>query len=541
MVIVVLMSIFLGIQGYLGIRNINQMQQVSEDIFSQSLQGVVEFQKIQNEFNEFQNKYLADLIQDEKQAPIYFNTLQNLMEGKLFTLKKVYPFPELFRDIEVGMARIGEIVRQPVNSIENYRQVEREIMAIKSITLEMNGKVMNSTIKSMSLGNNLSNTSRRNTLLILFSGALLSTLIGLLIASFIASPLKMVGSTANALAAGDLSKDITAIGSIQVGRVVESLNIAIRSLRNLVIDINEQSQILYNASQELKFASFESGRSAADVAKVMEELAKAATEEGNQLNQAVKTVSYLAGLVHQVSTEVKSITMNSEEVATSAKAGKTVTGDIAQEIVKIYDSTKKVMGVINELNHTSEEIGETTSIIQGIAEQTTLLALNASIEAARAGESGKGFAVVATETGKLAEQSKQAAQLITDSVEKIKTRTKLAVQTINSSMETVESGKKLTAEATITFEKIFERLNSMLSRIESVALSARQMADNSEDVMTSVNSIAALRQESMAITEEVSATAEEQSASAEEVTALADNLESVAAQLKKSVSTFKVS
>jgi methyl-accepting chemotaxis protein len=130
-----------------------------------------------------------------------------------------------------------------------------------------------------------------------------------------------------------------------------------------------------------------------------------------------------------------------------------------------------------------------TTVIQGIAEQTTLLALNAAIEAARAGEYGRGFAVVAAETGKLADQSKQAAQLINNLIDQMKQRFKHAVQSMTNGIKVVESGKNLAVKATITFENIFSKLGNILPRIDSVALSAKKMAESNEGVITAITNI----------------------------------------------------
>lgn len=188
--------------------------------------------------------------------------------------------------------------------------------------------------------------------------------------------------------------------------------------------------------------------------------------------------------------------------------------------------------LIDGLNKTSDKIGEITEVIGGIAEQTTLLALNAAIEAARAGEHGKGFTVVAEETGKLAEQSKQAASMIVELVNQMQSRTQSTVMAMGQELMKVKTGHNLTSETIGTFNEIFRALMANLTQIESVAKSAKQMADSNEHVISAIHNIAAITEESMASTEEVSATSEEQSASVEEVTALAENLSQIADNLK---------
>ncbi|HBE79230.1 MAG TPA: hypothetical protein DDW65_15875, partial [Firmicutes bacterium] len=212
----------------------------------------------------------------------------------------------------------------------------------------------------------------------------------------------------------------------------------------------------------------------------------------------------------------------------------------ADEIQELYISTKQIDEVISELSKATDEINKMISVINGIAEQTSLLALNASIEAARAGEHGKGFAVVALETGKLAEQSKEATKLINNLTANIKGRMDQAVQAMQKGITRAENGKNLTSQTAGTFETITQSLNDNLVQIDTVAQSTRMMAEHNSRVMEKITDIAAISDESLSSTEEVSATTEEQSASAQQVAALAENLNHIANNLQQAVAVFEL-
>jgi methyl-accepting chemotaxis protein len=269
-------------------------------------------------------------------------------------------------------------------------------------------------------------------------------------------------------------------------------------------------------------------------------LAKASSEQATQVTNVVSSIELLSKLVTKVSTDTENIAITSEHVAQTAIVGQKATNDIAEEINKLYNSTKEVAKVINDLSETSGEISEITSVIHGIAEQTTLLALNASIEAARAGEHGKGFGVVANETGKLAEQSKQAAGLIADLVNQMRIRTEQAVHVMSDSTERSELGKNLASEATVTFGEIFDTLKKMLEDIGAVAKTAKQMAESNQGVTSAISAIAAISEQSSASAQEVSVTTEEQSASVEKLSALAEGMSQIADNLKQSVAVFNL-
>ena len=188
----------------------------------------------------------------------------------------------------------------------------------------------------------------------------------------------------------------------------------------------------------------------------------------------------------------------------------------------------------------SEEIEGITSIIEGIAEQTSLLALNASIEAARAGEEGKGFAVVAREVAKLAERSKQSARSISELVAEMKAHTDQTVQVMQQGITRAETSKTLAEKAVIAFEKINQTLMNTITEINLIVKSAEQMAALNEKSTDAISAISAISEQNLASTEEVSAITEEQSASMKHVTTLADNLRKIAGNLKQAVEMFKL-
>ncbi len=528
---------FIFLEGYLGLGVISQMQQVSNRVFNNSVDGLKTVNEAREELTKYRKEYLTQLAGVDQKKIVSTNMLFNQLLGLLPLLSRVDS--EQSSVIYNEVQSLKEYFETPA-SIQKYDEFEQKITLINIALKSIEETILNSATESMQFGNTFSVESTNTTILLLLVSLVFSILLSLIITASISNPLKSIVNAAKSLATGDLSENLRAHGCQEVTEVVKGLNEAIAGLRRLVGGINEQARLLINASKELQDASNDSGRSAAEVARAMEELARASSEQANQINQTVNIVTELGDLVRQVSTDTENIATVSEKVADSARLGQKVTGDVANEINELYLSTKEVAEVIEELNRTSGEISEITSVIGGIAEQTTLLALNASIEAARAGLQGKGFSVVAKETGKLAEQSKQAAQMIAELIVQMKTKTGHAVEIIQKGISRVEAGRNLTSEAAVTFENIFKQLRDMLNRIGQVAHSARQMAEKNENVINAITGIATISEQSMASTQEVSATAEEQSAAAQQVSSLAGNLASIADKLKESVAVFEI-
>jgi methyl-accepting chemotaxis protein len=537
LIIVILMTAFLALEGFLGVNSIDTMEQVTRKIFSKSMSGIAGTNEFANNSNRLQLSYISDLLNNTSYTRGLYTEIESTFTTDLATLQDDYP--EDSETLKQELTTIKRIIWQPA-SRENYKRIEASLGNVRMAIIAITNKMVSNSAESMHIGAQFSTSARVNTIVILIIGVLAATLIAFCIDLFIARPLKTIKDSAKALAQGDLTKTIHAEGSIEVSNVIESLNKAILALRDLVRGINEQASMLNSAGQELRTASNETGRSAVEVARAMEDLSRGSAEQTDQITQAVAHINVLTDLVRQVSAEMRDVSLNSENVARSAQLGQKAAADVSREILKLYQTTKEVTEAILQLNNASVEIGEITMVIQNIAEQTGLLALNAAIEAARAGEHGKGFGVVATETGKLAEQSKQSAIHINDLIHQMKIRTEHAVSTMTGGMKIVESGKELATKATVTFGSIFEGLEHILTQINTVAVSARSMGESNEQVIAAVTNIAALSEESMASTEEVSATAEEQSASVEEVSSLAENLAEIAKNLHGAVDVFEI-
>ena len=538
LVIIGILIIFSSIQGIVSYNIINALNTNSTVIFDKSMHLITTFKDLQSDFTEFQISYNKDVANSSNFGRSLFrNTFLPGITSKIDYINSIDP--EAIAFMEKELAAIKKIVARPINA-ENSTELERKVFDIKTILKDQTDKALTSAYQLIVDQKNFSNFATSLTLILLAVGAILSILAGFYITQLIVQPLNSIKSAAKALAIGNLTNDISTEGSIEIALVVQDLNKAIKSLRGLVKGINEDSQTLNLASQELKNASNDTGKSAAGVARTMVELARVASEQACQTNEAVDNINNLAELVRQVSNEVGTIASESKHIANSAKIGQNTTKDVAAEIVKIYNMTKDVTRIIEELNQSSVEISSITVVIQNIAEQTTLLALNAAIEAARAGEYGRGFSVVATETGILAEKTKQAAVNIGNLITTMRQRSTHVVQSMNEGMQVVESGKNRAVSATVTFENIFNKLDNILNRIDLVAISAHKMADQNENMIEIFNNIATFSEESMASTQEVSATAEEQSASVEEVNALAENLAALSDKLNQSVAQFRI-
>jgi len=205
----------------------------------------------------------------------------------------------------------------------------------------------------------------------------------------------------------------------------------------------------------------------------------------NELKGKISSISEdLAGLTEETSISIEEVDANANVIRSSihsnvesvkkiqsfALLGNEKVEQLEEQMTFISGNTEKMVNLIGDLKVSSNEIIDIIEMVKKIAEQTNLLALNASIEAARAGDAGKGFAVVAQEVRKLAEQSKQSVEQITELVSKSTSLTDQAVGTIDEVRESVSLGMKGSKESQMKFMKILTSIednNEHISRVET--------------------------------------------------------------------------
>ncbi len=311
------------------------------------------------------------------------------------------------------------------------------------------------------------------------------------------------------LADGDLTVEATVTEDI-TGTIADSFNYAIEELRKLVATVNETSIMVDSAAKQTE--------------NTAAHMAKAAENQAREINAATESVVSMAKSIEEVSGNAErssDVARHSVEVA--HKGGEAVRRTIdGMNAIRetIQDTSKR----IKRLGESSQEIGNIVELINDIAEQTNILALNASIQASMAGEAGRGFAVVADEVQRLAERSTNATKQIEVLVRTIQADTNEAVVSMERSTTDVVGGALLAENAGAALDEIEQVSNQIASLVQNISGSARQQAGSAADVTRRTTRL-----------REIS----EQTGKATTATAAAiSKLSELASQLRKTVAGF---
>jgi twitching motility protein PilJ len=313
------------------------------------------------------------------------------------------------------------------------------------------------------------------------------------------------------LAEGDLTVRATVTEDI-TGAIADSINFAIEALRSLVTTINETAVQVAAAAQETQATAMH--------------LAEAAEHQAQQITSASAAINEIAVSIDEVSkNSAESADVAQRSVQIAAKGAEVVRQTI-QGMDSIRDQIQETSKRIKRLGESSQEIGSIVELINDIAEQTNILALNAAIQAASAGEAGRGFAVVADEVQRLAERASNATKRIETLVQTIQADTNEAVSSMEQTTAEVVAGARLAEDAGLALGEIETVSNDLADLIQNISEAARQQSAAATNISATMN----------VIQEITSQTSMGASQTAESI----GNLAQLAADLRRSVADFKL-
>lgn len=313
------------------------------------------------------------------------------------------------------------------------------------------------------------------------------------------------------LADGDLTVAAT-VSEDFTGAIADSINFAIDQMRALVSGINTTAVQVSSAAQETQATAIH--------------LAEASEHQAQEIAGASAAVNEMAVSIDQVSTNAaESAAVAERSVAIANKGNEVVQSTIAgMDTIReqIQDTSKR----IKRLGESSQEIGDIVSLINDIADQTNILALNAAIQAAMAGDAGRGFAVVADEVQRLAERSSAATKQIESLVKTIQHDTNAAVISMEQTTTEVVKGARLAQNAGVALEEIENVSKSLADLIQNISNAARQQAASAGHISNTMNVIQEITSQTSAGT----------NATASSIGTLAE----LAIRMRESVAGFKL-
>ncbi|GMA60066.1 methyl-accepting chemotaxis protein [Alicyclobacillus fastidiosus] len=361
----------------------------------------------------------------------------------------------------------------------------------------------------------------------------------ILFANRLARPIKQMAAQVDQVAQGNLTVEpLKFRNRDEVGRLAQGFNLMTISLREVISKVSLMSEQVAASSEQLSASAEENSKATEQVTSTMQEVAIGAENQVNSVEESVNTIEDLTLGMNVVAKNSKELSQSAAQAAQAAASGNQAIHKVVQQMNSIEAAMAKLADVVSVLGERSTEIGHIVEVITAISNQTNLLSLNAAIEAARAGESGRGFAIVAAEVRKLAEQSSNAAQRISEIIGGIQVDTNLAIESMEAAKQEVTSGLDTVGTAGKSFEGIRSVVDHVANQIKEVSASASKMLEGTENLQKSIHDVSNVTVNTTTGVETVSAATEEQLASMQEIAASANSLSQMAEELQQVLTRF---
>lgn len=331
-----------------------------------------------------------------------------------------------------------------------------------------------------------------------------AAIVSLLLGKRVVMPLKKIQNFALQISEGDLTKDIDVNRNNELGAVAKNLNAARGQINKLIQEITRVSQNIAGVIEEFDQAFAKMNESIGEVDLAVEGIAQNITTQANSTMDATNEVSAIAEGIDNTSKEVTDLSENSDTMRKLSEDCSNKLTELVQANTKTKEDVNHMHEQAEATNTAAENIRKAASLIDEIAEQTNLLALNASIEAARAGESGKGFAVVATEIGQLANQSAEAVDEISKTIDDLLDNSSKSLTIMDTVNNTVEYQVDVLNSTQSIFEHLHQNLNRCMESITTIGTMTDEIEHQRQSITDVLDTLNSLAQDNAASSEETS-------------------------------------
>lgn len=554
----ILVSLFIGIVGFIGISDMNSINNNAVQMHDYNLESVKQVSLIQQNLSNIRydilkiayqrnlNNQDAALEKEITELASENDTIIANYEKSLLSSEEKPTFAKLKNDIN-AYKTVYEAVIKAANE-KNYTEAE----AAFSKLLPLKTNVYTDLSNSMKINTSQADSSYKENGLIykssiykiaalIFSGILIAIILGIFISMFISKQLNKILKLAEVMVDGDLTYSINIDTKDEIGNLAKALNKAGENIRKLIAEI-------VNSASDISASSEEFSATVEEVSSKMEVVDESTKQISKGAEDLSATIEEVNASAEEISANTNGLSERAVNAVTSVNDIKTRAFDIREKAEKelekgteLYNEKQSHILKAIEDAKVVDEVKIMADSIGSIAEQTNLLALNAAIEAARAGEQGKGFAVVADEVRTLAEQSAKAVSDIQNMVVQVQA----AVTGLSDSgqevlqylVTNVQPNYQFLKSIGVQYGKDSEFVGSI---IEDISSSSKQMNEVVEQVSSALQNVSSTAEESASSSGEILSSINEITLAVNDIAKSAQSQAELAQKLTDMVQKFKI-
>ncbi|MEK4437572.1 methyl-accepting chemotaxis protein [Paenibacillus sp. FSL K6-2862] len=375
--------------------------------------------------------------------------------------------------------------------------------------------------------------------IVLFSAIAVSIAAGILISLMLTKPITRLTGLFRQLASGDLTVQAEGKYSGEFKDLADSFNTMASANRQLISSMNSSIGTLNTSTTELDQSTQQTSASIADTTTTAMEISRAMESQASDTESIVDKFMNVGSKIASVSEKSQAVKRKADEITNAFENNH----EVVDKLIAVNNQNEIEVGNISkitvQLAESSTGIHQITGTIAEIANQTKLLALNASIEAARAGDQGRGFAVVASEIRKLAEQttaqSEDIKRIVMQTIEHVEQNNR-SVQAIEAIAEQHKSSVGQTKE---TFTFVTQNMHEIMEQVQAIASEIESIERDKDDVLGAAQNLSASGEEVSASVEEVTATMQEQAGMTEHLAEMVQTIDELTKRLAEEAAKFK--